>query len=73
MAPKASQKADGKVASRLTWHDEHVLMLIEVLGLPGCNPVGGSANGKMVKANTIWELVLKHMNELTPAKNMEIL
>ena len=50
MAPKASQKADREVASRVTWHDEHILLFIEVLGLPGCMPMGGKANGKMVKS-----------------------
>ena len=72
MAPRALQKADREVATRVTWHDQHVLLCIQALEVPGNIPAGGKANGKMVKRNVTWEPIVKAINEQTPFVNNEI-
>ena len=41
------------------------MMFIRIMAVPGNMPIGGKANGKMVRANAVWEPILKAMNEQT--------
>ena len=65
MSPKVAKEP----ASRQSWHDKHVELLLDILRNPAHRPVGGKRNGKMVNLSITWEPIQAKLNELTPNVN----